>query len=128
MALQSPYNLVREVCLKVKIIPVNLGSYSFCQSESELSLPILSAHRQITPRPARAEGAAGVHGGYGANFAVRELKSLQICLGGSSKSKKCDNLSRFGGKQLTFIVRVSFSNFIFGKCQNTPGRYIFYFV
>jgi hypothetical protein len=36
-----------------------------------------------------------------ADAGVRVQRSLQICLGGSGKSKKCD-------KQLTFIVRVSF--------------------
>jgi hypothetical protein len=31
-------------------------------------------------------------------------------------------------KQITPTDRVSFSNFISGKCQNTLGRYIFYYV
>jgi len=37
---------------------------------------------------------------------VRVQESLQICLVSRSKSKNRDNLSRFGGKQLTHIVRV----------------------
>jgi hypothetical protein len=46
-----------------------------------------------------------------AKAGVQVQEPLQICIENRSKSKKCDNLSRSIGKQLTHIVRVM------GWCQ-----------
>ena len=46
--------------------------------------------------------------------AVRICQALRFCLGGSSKSKNRDNLSRYLGKQLTHIVRIELNPAVAG--------------